>query len=100
MIKTFFGYLTQIDYDIGLISIQKLNKRLANTNLLNFYKALIFYGKSKTYKIVKELLGIIALNCQREKSSTRDKEQLKDFPTLVYTINNFWNDPKNFFAKA
>ena len=55
LIKTFFGYLTQIDYDIGLISIQKLNKRLANTNLLNFYKALIFYGKSKTYKIVKEL---------------------------------------------
>ena len=38
----------------------------------------------------------VKLACQRGKTSKRDRERLKDFSLLVQTINNFWNEPKNF----
>jgi hypothetical protein len=96
LIKTYLGYLTQISHNIEWISIQKLNKYLTNNVLEKFYTAILNNGKSKIYQIVKELLGLIAQNCQREKPSRRDRERLKDFPLLVQTINEFWNEPKIF----
>ena len=96
LIKTYFGYLTQISYNIEWISIQKLNKYLTNNVLEKFYAAILHKRKSKIYQIVKELLGLISQNCQRGKPSKRDRERLKDFPLLIQTINNFWNEPKNF----
>ena len=95
LIKTYFGYITQISYNIEWISIQKLNKYLTNNALEKFYAA-ILHKKSKIYQIVKELLGLISQNCQRGKTSKRDRERLKDFPLLVQNINDFWNEPKNF----
>ena len=60
LIKTYFGYLTQISYNIEWISIQKLNKYLTNYALEKFYAAILHKRKSKIYQIVKEFLGLIS----------------------------------------
>ncbi len=90
LIKTYLGYLAQISHNFEWLSMQKLNSYLSGSVLDKFYMAIMNYGKSKIYQVVKELFELIAPNCQRGKPSARDRELLKDFPALVDAINSFW----------
>ena len=109
VIKTYLGYLAQISHDIEWMSMLKLNSYLSGGVLERFYSAILNCGKSKIYQVVNELLELIAQNCRRGEPSARDRDLLKDFPTLVEAINSIWdrkdtkddqNDQKKFFSIA